>query len=228
MLMKYNDNELNSLLYEEAIKVDKRNYCQYYLSLIRQKQKLIFTFYTSNDYNSRYIKICLFFLSFSFNYIVNALFFSDSTMHKIYEDSYTFIYQIVPILYSTIISGVINFIINFLSMTEKNIISLKNAKKDIKNAEMKTKKIIKIKIIFFIVLNAVLMALFWYYISCFCAVYKNTQTILIKDTLSSFFLSLLYPLIISLIPGIFRIISLRAKKKDKSFLYQLSKIMQLI
>ena len=227
-IMKYNDNELNGLLYEEAIKVDKRNYWQYYLSLIRQKQKLIFTFYTSNDYNSRYIKICLFFLGFSFNYIANALFFSDSTMHKIYEDSYTFIYQIVPILYSTIISGVINFIINFLSMTEKNIIALKNAKKDIKNVEMKTKKNIKIKIISFIALNVALMALFWYYISCFCAVYKNTQTILIKDTLSSFFLSLLYPIIINLIPGIFRIYSLSSKKKDKRFLYQISKILQLI
>ena len=58
----YNDTELNSLSYKEALIIDKRNYFQYYLSLIKKKQILIFTFYITNDYNSIIIKICLFFL----------------------------------------------------------------------------------------------------------------------------------------------------------------------
>ena len=72
------------------------------------------------------------------------------------------------------------------------------------------------------------MILFWYYIGCFCAVYKNTQVILLKDTLSSFLLSLIYPLLINLIPGIFRIYALRAEKKDKKFMYKISLMIQLI
>ena len=83
---KFNDYELNKLKYKDAIKIDKRTYLQYYFSLIRRKQKIIFTFYTSNDYNSRIIKICLFFFDFALYYIVNALFFTDSTVHKIYEN----------------------------------------------------------------------------------------------------------------------------------------------
>ena len=72
---------------------------------------MIFTFYTSDDYNSKIIKISLFLFSFSIYFTINALFFNDSTMHNIYEakGSYNFIYQIPIILYSTIISGIIKF-----------------------------------------------------------------------------------------------------------------------
>ena len=52
-IIERNDYELNSLNYENAKKFDQRTFCQYYLSLIRLKQLLIFTFYTKTDYNSR-------------------------------------------------------------------------------------------------------------------------------------------------------------------------------
>ena len=57
----YNDYELNNLEYNEALKFDKRSYLEYYISLIKSKQLLIFTFYTSTDYNSKILKISLFF-----------------------------------------------------------------------------------------------------------------------------------------------------------------------
>ena len=73
----YNDTELNSLEYKTALEIDKRTYFQYYISLIKKKQILIFTFYPTNDYNSMIIKICLFLFSFVLYYTVNALFFND-------------------------------------------------------------------------------------------------------------------------------------------------------
>ena len=72
------------------------------------------------------------------------------------------------------------------------------------------------------------MAFFWYFISCFCAVYKNTQTILIKDTLISFALSMSYPFGLNLLPGMFRIPALRATNKDKKCLYKVSGLIALI
>ena len=72
------------------------------------------------------------------------------------------------------------------------------------------------------------MIFFWYFIVCFCAVYKNTQMILIKDTLISFAISMAYPFGLNLLPGMFRIPSLRAKKKDKKCLYKTSSIIALI
>ena len=73
-----------------------------------------------------------------------------------------------------------------------------------------------------------LMLFFWYFISCFYAVYNNTQMILIKDSLISFGISMLYPFGLNLIPGFFRVPALRAEKKDKKCLYKISQYIALI
>ena len=62
----------------------------------------------------------------------------------------------------------------------------------------------------------------------FCAIYINTQLHLIKDTLLSFSLSLIYPFFIYLIPGLFRIPSLSNTKSKKIYLYKFSKFIQMI
>ena len=226
------DFELNSLQYKDALKYDQRSYFQYYFSLLRTKHLIIFTFYTKSDYNSRIIKICLFFFAFVLYYAVNAMFFNDSTMHQIYEDqgNFNFIYQIPQIFYSTLISSAIKTILNALSLTERSIIKIKNQKTfNLAVIEMKKLlKLIRIKFILFFIFSFLFLFIFWYYLACFCAVYRNTQTYLIKDTLISFATSLLYPFLINLIPGFLRIPSLRAANKNRKCLYKICLIVQLI
>ena len=224
----YNDYELNSMTYEEAFIKDKRNYLHYYFLLLRTKHLLIFTFYTSSDYNSKLIKIILFLFSFALLYTVNALFFTDSTMHKIYVDQgrFNFIYQIPQIFYSTIISTIINMIIKYLSLSERDILALKEEKNNIKEVAEKILNKLSIKFVMFFIICYSFLIFFWYYLSCFCVVYKNTQIHLIKDTLISFALSLIYPLFINLLPGLFRIISINSPKKDQKCLFFISKILQ--
>ena len=72
------------------------------------------------------------------------------------------------------------------------------------------------------------MSFFWYFAACFCAVYRNTQFILIKNTLVSFGLSMLYPFGLNLLPGFFRIPALQSKKKDKNCLYTFSGLIALV
>ena len=226
----YNDYEINNLSYDKAIINDKRTYWEYYLSLIKTKQLLILSFYLSTDYNLKTVKINLFFLTFALNLTVNACFFNDSTMHKIYKDdgSYNFLFQLPQIIYSLLISIIIKTVLSMLSLTEKGIVKLKQMKEIDHNKIIKEIKYIKIKLIIFFVLEFIFLVLFWYYLSCFCALYKNTQSHLIKDTLTSFVLSLFYPFALNLIPGLFRISALKAKNKDSKCLYAISKILQLI
>ena len=162
---------------------------------------------------------------------MNTFFFVDSTIHKIYEDSgaFNFIYQLPKIIYSTIISFIINAIISALSLSENNILEIKHEKKG--NIEQKAKKIkkkLKIKFILYFSISFLLLVAFWFYLSCFCVVYPNSQMHLIKDALISFGLSLIYPLLIKLVPGLFRIPSLKSKKKNRKCLFNFSKIIQLI
>ena len=226
----YCDYELDKLEYEKALEYDKRAYCQYYISLLKQKHLILFTFYAYNDYNSQIIKICLFLFSFALYYTVNALFFNYTTMNRIYVDkgSYNLLHQLPQIIFSTIISGVISMIIKTLSLTQKNILELKNETDNINIKVSNLLSCIIMKFILFFILSFLFLIFFWYYLACFCAIYSNTQGHLIKDTLISLFLSMLYPLLIYLIPGCFRIMSLRAINKDKILLYKISKIIQLI
>jgi len=231
---KFIDKEINSFDYEKALKYDKRSYLQYYISLLKLKHLLIFTFITKNDYNSRSIKICLFTFSFSLLYTINSFFFQDKTIHKIYEynGKFDFIYQIPQIIYSTLTSSILTLLIKYLSLSDNTIISLKNNDNDndsekIKNYS-KNRKCLITKFIIFYIINFLLLFIFWYYLGCFCAVFKNTQIYLIKDTLLSFLLSFIYPVFLNLMPGIFRIPALRIQKNNKKCLYIISKIIQLI
>ena len=226
----YTIYELNNLEYSEALKVDKRNYFEYYLSLLKSKHPLSFSFYYVNDYNSRFIKIYLFFYSFIIYYFVNTLFFSDSTMHKIYIDygKYNIVYQLPQIIYSSLISIILNFIVKYLALTENSILALKKVPKEIEKAKKDLIKYLYYKFMIFFIVSFLFLLFFWYYISSFCCIYTNTQIHLIKDTLSSFGLSMIYPFGIYLVPGLFRIPALRAAKKDKQTLYMISKIIQII
>ena len=227
-----NDQELNNLEYEIAVIVDKRTYCQYYWSLLKKKQLILFTFLPSNDYNLFSIKIALFLLSFSLYFTINGFFFSDDTMHKIHEEkgAFNIFFQIPQILYSSVISSIINILLKTLSLSENNILAIKKFQ-DIKVAQNKSKEIfncIKLKFIIFFFLSNLLILFFWYFIPCFCAVYTNTQIILIKDTLVSFALSMLYPFGLNLLPGLLRIPALKAKDKNKKTLYKFSNIVALV
>jgi hypothetical protein len=231
-IKKLTDHEINTLEYEKAVELDKRTYFQYYISLLKKKHLILFTFLPANDYNLMSLKLSLFLVSFSLYLTINGFFFNDETMHKIYIDNgiYNILYQIPQILYSSIISSFINMLLKNLSLSEKDILKIKH-EQSIKDTVTKSKKIekcIKIKFFIFFFISLLLMVFFWYFISCFCAVYYNTQVILFKDTLISFGLSMLYPLAINLLPGFFRIPALRAKNKDKKCLYSFAQILSLI
>ena len=86
ILSSYNDNILNNMDYNNALLHDKRSFSENYLSLIKFKQPIIFSFFPQNDYNIFIVKLCLFFLSFAIYYALNTFFFDLDLIHKIYED----------------------------------------------------------------------------------------------------------------------------------------------
>ena len=226
-----NDQELNTLDYDKALILDKRTYFQYYCSLLKKKHLILFTFLPINDYNILYIKIILFLLSFSLYFTINGFFFTDDTMHQIYKNSGKINYfnQIASIIYSSIIPAIINIILKQLSLSENDILKLKKEKdKKILKIAKDIEKCLKIKFIIFFIICYMLLFFFWYFISCFCGVYKNTQIILIIDTLISFVISMIYPFGLNLLPGIFRIAALKSKNKDKKCLYRFGSIVSLI
>ena len=231
-IMNYNKEEINALTYNLALIYDKRSFCQYYNSLLKVKHNLIFSFCNNDDYNSKIIKIDLFFIGFTIYFTVNALFFDDNTMHKIYVEKgkYDFETQIPIALYSSLISMLLNTPLSLLGLSSNRIIQFKqnHLRQGITKRENELNFCLKLKFALFFIISFIFLLFFWYYITMFCIIYKNTQYHLLKDTLISFVLSLLYPFVIFLLPGLFRIPSLSNPKQKKECLYNFSKILQLL
>ena len=229
-IMKYTDSEINILPYNLAIQSDKRSYCNYYISLLRTKHDLIFAF-SNKDYNSIIIKFDLFFIGFTIDYIVNALFFNDDTMHQFYKNrgKYDILTQLPIIAYSTFISMILKTPLSLLALSNDAIINFKQNKSKINLMKREHELINKliIKFIFYFIVSFLLIGAFWYYISMFCIIYKNTQIHLLKDTVTSFGLSLIIPFGINLLPGICRIPALSNKKNKRKCLYNFSKFLQM-
>ena len=149
-------------------------------------------------------------------------------MHKIYKSGgkHDFIDQLAQMVYSTIISQILQIYINYLTMTDIDYYKLKELKKD-NNINSKKAlsviKCIKIKIIAYFISTFFMFLFFWYSCAAFCAVYANTQGIFVADSYMSFLMGLLYPFILYLAPAGLRYISLKAKKqKNLKILYSLS------
>ena len=167
-LLEFKEKEFNALPYNLAINYDKRTYCEFYTSLLKTQHNFISSFINNNDHNSKIIKIDLFFISFAIESSVNALFYNDDTMHKIYKSGGIFDLktQIPIIIYSTLISMVLNIPLNFFGLSNDEIISFKQVKTKINyiKREENLNKNLSIKFILFFIISFLLLTFLWYYI----------------------------------------------------------------
>ena len=216
--------------YEEALLYDKRELFEIYFSIIRRNHPLFFSFIPITDYNTMIIKLDIFILKFGICSAINALFFTQATIHKIYTDkgSYKLGFYLPKIIISFFFTHIIIIIIKYIFLSERNILNVKKkqtyevAKKEAEEA----RRCLTIKYISFYSFGSAFLSLFWFYLSSFCAVYQNTQIFLIINTFISLGISFIYPFIISILPSFLRKKSLN--KKNTECLYKASKILQLI
>ena len=151
-------------------------------------------------------------------------------MYKIYKDKGKFdlLYQIPQIIYSTLITRIIDTFIRTFALSQDNIVELKKikVKKDFMEIQNKLFRTLKTKFFLFFISSFIFLIFFWYYISCFCGIYINTQIHLIKDSLLSLILSLLIPFILYLLPGILRIPAIKVMKPNRIILYKVSQFIE--
>ena len=224
--------ELNNLEYEQACEYDKRSFCRTYISTLFREELVLFTFFSCHDYNLLYVKLARFLILACTNMTMTALFFFHKTMYKKQdiEENWSFVQKLPQLLFVLIANHIIEVYLCFLSMTDSSVYEIKALSKKPNNG----KKIIdiidcmKAKLIAFFISTFILFLAFWYFISAFCAVYKNTQMIFIRDSSISFVTSLLDPFIIYGFTMILRRISLSlCCKKKACCLYKLSDIIPI-
>ena len=228
----YNIFELDTFSYKKSIAIDKRTCFEYYISLLKIKHPIIFSFCPIRDYNSIIIKSCITMLSFVISYALNFIFFDEKTIHKIYKDKgkYDFVFFIPKISISFIVSNICHIILKYIFLSERNLLKIRNNKtaNAAQDISITVKRNLVIKYTLFFILGIIFLSFFWMLLSSFGAVYQNTQLIVFENTLICFGISLVYPFFINIIPCLFRITSLKSETKNQECLYNFSKFLQIL
>ena len=229
---KLDNFELNNLDYDQACELDKRGLCSTYWSVLMREHLVLFTFFTCYDYNLFYIKIERFFVLLCTELTMNGLFFIHESMHRKYVqgEELTFVQKIPQLLFTLIVSHIIEVLLCCLSMTDTSVYRIKSLPKGEKTGE----KVVDImncmqkKLTTFFIITFLLFLFYWYFISAFCAVYQNTQLIFLRDSGLSILTSFIDPFIIYGITTILRIMSLSlCCKKKLGCVYKLSDIIPI-
>ena len=116
------------------------------------------------------------------------------------------------------------YIIRFVSLSERDIMAItrETIKENRKVKAESTKLKLKIKLIVVFVLSGLLIGLCWYYVSAFCAVFKNSQGHYFINVLVAFIVCNIWPCVTSLIAPIFRMRSI--KNGNSPCMYKFSQI----
>ena len=223
------DFEFNNLEFEKALELDNRNFIRTYWSILKREHSIIFTFFNHNDYNLYYTKFARFIFLIATDLAMNVFFFSDETMNKLYLSygEYDFVQQIPQIIYSKIITNVMEVFLCFLSLTDKHYYQIKVLSKSQKIKIFEIIKCVRVKIIIFFIFTFLIFLFYIYLVTAFCAIYEKTQIVYLKDSLSSFVLGLITPFIIYFFPCLFRLIALRSKCAKWKCMYSLSELIPI-
>ena len=212
------DEELNDLEYEQALKIDDRNFIQFYWGYLKEEEMIINSFIKPCPLELRCIKITIFFTSIAIEFALNALFYTDSLIATKYKNGGTldFIISLPKSIYSCLIGFCVGFILNVLSNSKKqltDIIKEEKERETIRNKSRKVLRTLKKKLIAFFIINSILVLFFWYYVSAFCAVYHDTQISWLTGGITSFGISLLVPFFICLLFSSIRVLALKYQNK---------------
>ena len=129
--------------------------------------------------------------------------------------------HIPNIILSSLCCLIMNILVKLISLSDRDLIRIK---KNNSLADSIQKKI-KIKTYVLFGISIVLIALCWYYVAAFCAVFKNSQKHYFINVLIAFGVCNLWPVFTTLIAPAMRRYSL---KNNSSCMYKASKIVAYI
>ena len=205
---------LNNYTYEEAIKYDLRSVCEIFYIFLLSKQVGFHAFLFRSPLEPFPLRLCLLIFIISSDLALNSFFYLDDKISEKYRYAkniflFAFNNNLTVILLSTLIGFIFLTLFTKLSNSTNSIRNVfmkeeeklkkdkkykvsEQRKKEIFDEIKKVLKIYKIKVITLVVIEAIFILFFWYYVTAFCHVYSSTQTSWLLDS----FLSMISRIII--------------------------------
>ena len=223
------DYDLQDIDYEEAIIFDKRSYLRMFWGFLLDSQIILGTFCTENHLDLFVIKLSFLVCTFQISFFLNALFYTDEYISDAYhnEGVLDFFSGLPKSIYSFVATLITTNLLRMLSNSKSELMQIiieRNSYKNYLNLiKIKLDKLRRKLIIYFILVH-ILELFFLYFVTAFCAVYRNSQKYWFFGCIESFGMDSLVALIICIMLALFRFISI--KKRIKYF-YVLANIISI-
>ena len=211
---------LQDMDYKDAISYDKRGYLQIFWGYLVDSQIILGTFCTDNYLDLFSIKLSFFVFTFQISFFLNALFYTDEYISCAYHNNgvLDLLTGLPKIIYSLIVTLMITNLLRMLSTSKNELKKLIIEKRKYNNyIYLIHLKLIKLgkKLVIYIILVYIFSLFFLYYVSAFCAVYRNSQKYWFYGCLESFGMDSLVTIGICIFLALLRYISI--KKNIKCF-----------
>ena len=213
-ILSQSDFDLQDMDYEEAVIKDKRSYLRMYWAFLVDTQIILGTFCTDNYLDLFTIKLSFLVCTFQISFFFNALFYTDEYISDAYHNDgvLDFISGLPKSIYSFVATLITTNLLRMLSSSKSELMNVIREKWKNKNyliiVRNKLRKLRK-KLIVYFILVFLLGLFFIYYVTCFCAVYRNSQRYWFIGCLESFGMDSGVAVIICIFLALFRYISIK-------------------
>ena len=228
---EYLKPNLDDLEYDDAIKLDKREFGTYFTEKLLEKQIIMDTFYNKESLRPMSIKIILLLLDIDLYLVVNGLFFNEDYLSELYyseEEETFFSYfprSISRFFYATLVGYIVGIIIDCIFIEESKIRRIFLREKDdplqLRYEISVISKSIKNRYTVFIILCIFISIISWYYISCFNNTYPGVKKEWIKSSITIIIIMQILSFLNILLQAILRSLSFRCKSEK---LYKIKQI----
>ena len=209
--------EINHIPYTQALRIDKRDCLQMFISILANEVKIISLFYYKNPYVHLSLSSSVYLFESLFDLTLNCFFFTDNYVSEKYRNgSLKIITSIMLSLISNIFSSIVTYLIiqlveytELLDMIMNNVIKRSFYYLNI----IKFRKYIKIKLICFYIIETLFNLFMCYYLTIFCIVYNKTQGSILINYIIGIAESLIISIFISITTSFLRFISIKIKSK---------------
>ena len=219
---EYLKPDLDDMEYDDAIKFDKRSFCEFYWNRLKDKQ-LIISLFNYEFLRPVTMKILLLLLNIDLYFVVNGLFYNEEYISNLFhsteeETFFSFLERSLErLLYATIVGAIVEGIIGFIFIEEKKVKKLFIREKEniakLKYEIFKLIKSIKKRFFIFIILSFILIIISWYYVNCFNNVYPGVKIEWIKSSIAIVIIVQLIPVITAFLEALLRQIGLKCKSE---------------
>ena len=222
---KIDKKDYNKIPFTQALRIDKRNYFEMFLSFLANEIEIVKIFYYRDPYTHLSITLSLYVFESCLDFTLNCFLCNDDVVSQKYHNNGSI--KIITTLTLSLLSNMISSTTVFLlgKLAEYGDIMEYIVKEIYKKAKYYStfilfKKYLIIKLTFFFTIQSIINIFMCYYLMIFCTVYHQTQGNIIFNYFIGICESMTLSLGLAIIVSFIRYLSLKYKWR---YMYYTSK-----